>query len=35
MEEAGLMVLELFVTADVRKDREAEQWVNVISRRAD
>ena len=33
LEEAGFTVLESFITADVRKDREAERWVNAIARK--
>lgn len=33
MEEAGLTVLESFISGDVRKGREREKWVNIISRK--
>jgi len=28
--DAGFAVLELFITSDVRPDRQKEKWVNVI-----
>jgi len=34
LEDAGLEVLDLLVTDDVRKDREGERWVNAVGRKA-
>ena len=34
IQNAGLLVTELFVTVDVRSDRLDEKWINVLARRA-
>ena len=33
--EAGFAVLELFITSDVRHERQNEKWINVIEKSID